>query len=81
MSSFPYLVHLVCLLNLHLEQLLDRALNNLSSLLVSPCKRREWLFELRLHLRGNALVLLSRGLELAADCVQRSLQCSGFVGA
>jgi hypothetical protein len=71
---------MIRLLDLDLEQLLDRVLNNLSSFLDPSRERSQRFFELRLHLRGNVLVLLGHGLELAADCVQGSLQRAALLG-
>ena len=79
MGIVIYLVDLLCLLNLGLQQLLYRILDNLSSFLHSACESGQWLFEFGFHLSSNALVLFTHSLYLSTDCIQRGLEGSGLV--
>src|SRR3569833_4119759 len=73
-GRIAYLVDQLSLLDLDLEQLLDRVLHDLAPLLHTARERCQRLFQLRLHLGCDGLVLLGHAFDLAPDDVERVLE-------
>ena len=74
-----YLVDLLCLLHLDLQQLLNSTLHNLPTFLHGTRERRQRLLEFSLHLRRDRLMCLSHALHFSPQHIHRRSQRARFL--
>jgi hypothetical protein len=70
-----------CLLHLELQEFLDAILHDLPALFHPTSERLQRLFQLCVHLLGDALVSLAHGLDFGADNITGHSERAGFRGS